>query len=81
VGDYDGNCAGCIVAGYNYCNDDATCMDNFDNHCFTVFEFPTYCGGWYECADITINDADVFDLREKLYAVSSGDMCTITIVN
>ena len=40
---YDGNCAGCIYSGYNYCNVNGTCIDNFPDWCTTIYDTLFLC--------------------------------------
>jgi len=62
ISDYYGNCPACIYAGYNYCSDDSTCIDNFSNTCYTIIEFPYSCTGLLSCTDVTVSDADLWEV-------------------
>ena len=59
--EYLNDCTLCVSSGYNYCVDDTKCMDNMSVYCTVIVDFPLACGAWSECADISINDADLFN--------------------
>ena len=75
---YNNHCSLCIYEGYNYCNDNKTCVDNRPSYCVNIFDKSTKCTKII-CNPITIIDKDWFTQKEAAFYLSKDQYCILTV--